>query len=159
MKVFAFNSCTSNFSVHHSFSRFISHIWFSPCQRCYRSFTEALLITLSVCQVRLTLRCNLLEHRGQLGVLRVSSSEHLLAQKWQKRARKGAVDVRNSGCSAVMRPLVAQCCGGRKHKAKGGDLASGLSECHSSALLRLLRSQLDWPFVSRMLKTCDQWEC
>lgn len=159
MKVFSPLTVVPAISLFIILSQGLFHIFDSVLVRGITEVWGALLITLSVCQVRLTLRCNLLEHRGQLGVLRVSSSEHLLAQKWQKRARKGAVDVRNSGCSAVMRPLVAQCCGGRKHKAKGGDLASGLSECHSSALLRLLRSQLDWPFVSRMLKTCDQWEC
>lgn len=48
-----------------------------------------------------------------------SATRHLLAQKWQLEVKEATVDLRNSCSSiAVMWPLVAQCCGERRHAAK-----------------------------------------
>lgn len=127
--------------------------------RCYRSLRSLAHHFPSVSRVKPTLRCNLLEHRGRAAATWCpeSSSKQLLAQEWQQRARKGAVDVRNSGCTAVMRPLAAQRCGGRRQRAKGGDLLSGLCECHSSASPEAAEVSIRLTFSPRRLKTSDQW--
>lgn len=124
-----------------SFSRFVSHIYLIQVVvfvSVVGKVWQALLFTFW-----LSVESNWLggviywhsedKQQQQPGALQESSSKHLLAQKWQQGTRKGAVDVGNScSCIAVMRPLATQCCGERRQRAKGADLISGLSECHSS---------------------------